>query len=224
MVRALKRGLVRSSRRPALLRQAYGQVLERLVQLLPDTPQRICTVVSARPREGRTSLAVNLAEIAGDTAHPALVVDADLTAPRVHEVLGLARGPGLTDVLAGKAPYDAALRPSSASAAVHVLTAGEAGGGPSLFGNPQALRTLFDELRRRYTWVFIDTAPLLTAPTGATLARHADGTLLAARYGRTRDSLAAQCATLLREAEARIFGVVLTQRRFAIPNYIYRRL
>lgn len=224
MVRALKRGLLRSSRRAGLLKQACGQVLERLVQLLPDTPQRICTVTSARPREGRTSLVLNLAEVAGDAARPALVVDADLTAPRIHEVLGVARGPGLIDVLAGTATCDAALRPSSGNAGVHVLAAGEAQGATALFGNGAALQSLMDELRRRYAWVFIDTAPLLTAPTGATLARHTDGALLAARYGVTRGPLAAQGATLLQEAAARVLGVVLTQRRFVIPNYIYRRL
>lgn len=207
------------------LRRACGQVLERAVQLLPDTQRRICVIASPGAREGRTSLALNLASVAGGaTRASVLVVDADSRAPRVHDLLGLSRGPGLSDVLTGAAELTGAVRPLDDAGKVSALTVGSNGLDPTSLSDAKAVQSLIDDLRSRFEWVFVDTAPLLTAPSGAVLARLSDGVIYAARYGRTRGRIAEQGLSLLEEAGARTLGVVLTQRHFPIPSFIYNRL
>jgi len=218
------RGLLRGSRTPAPLAQSCVQVIERVVQLLPDQDSRVCTVAAAQPRDGCTTLALNLADVAGDAARPALVIDAHATAPQVHALLNLARGPGLTDSLVGQARWSDVVRPSPGNPNVHILTAGDAPYSPTRFTDARTLQTLFAELRARYGWIFIDTAPLLPATGAATLARCTDGAILAVRYGRTRAPLVAQSTAVLHEAVVRVLGVVLTQRRFTIPAAVYRQL
>jgi len=207
------------------LRRACGQILERAVQLLPDTRRRVCVVASPTAREGRTSLALNLASIAGAGAQArVLVVDADSRAPRIHDLVGLSSGPGLSDVLTGAARLDEALRPLDEAGRISALTVGARGLDPTSLSDADALRALIDELRSRFDWTFVDTAPLLAAPSAAVLARLSDGVIYAARYGRTRGRIAEQGLALLEEAGARTLGVVLTQRRFPIPSFIYNRL
>lgn len=224
LVRRTSRGLLRDGSRSPELQQACRQILERVVQLLPDLERRICLIASPTAHEGRTSLALNLATVAAGAARASvLVIDADSAAPRLHEALGLSRGPGLSDVLAGGAKCTDVVRPIG-EGRLHALTVGSADLDPTALSDAQSLRRLFDELRTRYTWIFVDTAPLIAAPTGAVVARHVDGVLYAVRYGRTRGLIAAQGLALLDEAGARTLGVVITQRCFVIPSYVYRRL
>lgn len=57
-------------------------------------------VTSARAGEGKTFTSVNLAmSIAMEMDRTVLLVDADVARPRVHQVLGTPRGPGLIDLL-----------------------------------------------------------------------------------------------------------------------------
>src|SRR5262249_24265906 len=99
------RMLLRESRNGSALEEYCAQLLERIVQLLPEAEQRICVVASPEARDGRTSLAVNLAELAGRGANSnVLIVDADAHDPRVHDVFRLSRGPGLSDVVNGVTP------------------------------------------------------------------------------------------------------------------------
>jgi Mrp family chromosome partitioning ATPase len=218
------RGLIRDPGTQVVLARALGNVLEQIAQLLPDQATRSCTVVSPQARDGRTTLTINLAGLAGEATRPAVLIDADALAPRVHELFGVARGPGLTDVLSGAVPLRDALRPSPDNPAVHLLTAGEAAWRPGQLGDPPGLAAMLAELRQRYAWIFVDTAPLLARPGAAALARCTDGAILAVRYGRTRGPLVMQSLALLRDGQAVVLGAVLTQRRFTIPSYVYRRL
>jgi succinoglycan biosynthesis transport protein ExoP len=218
------RGLLGGGRTPEALVQACVRVIERVVPLLPEQECRSCAIVSAQAGDGCTTLALNLADVAGDETRPALVIDAHAMAPQVHTLLGLARGPGLTDVLVGRVRCEEAIRPSPHNPAVHVLTAGDAPYNPARLADAQALRALLAGLRPRYGWIFVDTAPLWPAASAATLARCTDGAIFAVRYGRTRLPLIAQSTALLDEAGVRLLGVVLTQRRFAIPARVYRHL
>ena len=218
------RGLLRGDATDNGLAPAVGQVLEALIHALPESTGRICTIASARPGDGRTTLALNLARLAGTARSAALLVDADTRQPGVHELLGLTRGPGLSDVLEANAHIGDVLRAAPNLPALQVMTAGESRAARTGYGNSAALLQLFCELRKRFAWVFIDTAPLLAAPAAAALARHTDGAVLAVSSGRTRVHLVEQALALLNEAQTPVLGVVLTQRRFPIPSYVYRRL
>jgi polysaccharide biosynthesis transport protein len=222
--RPVLRGLVRDTVDTAELGQSYRQLLARLVQALPDGEARVCLVASASPGEGRTTLALNLAECAADPARPALVVDGDTVAPQVHAACGLARGPGLADLLRGQARCADVLRACAGNPGLHVLTSGEGALNAALLTATRELTHIFEELRKQHSWIFIDTAPLLTAAGAPLLGRYAAGAVVAARYGRTRAPRIAAGIALLSEARIPILGAVLTQRRYTIPSFTYRHL
>lgn len=222
--RVRNRGIIQHNGRADKLAQAHRQVFQQLCQRLPDPHRRICAIASAAEAEGRSSLAINLAATAArDTSSAVLLLDADAESPSLHKPFNLSPGPGLSEVLSGAAKLDEALRKTNIDN-VTILSAGEAPLNAVALEESDKVTQLLEGLRSRFAWVFVDTAPLLTVPGTAAFCRRVDGVLLAVRWSSTRAQLVTQAVEELDSVQARPLGVVLTQRHFAIPPYVYRRL
>ena len=68
----------------------------RLASTAEGTP--VVAVTSSRPAEGKSTTVVNLALTAARSGQRVLVIDADLRRSRIHDLLGMERSPGLTDL------------------------------------------------------------------------------------------------------------------------------
>lgn len=203
---------------------AYHQLFQQLCQELHDRRSRFCAIASAGPGEGRSTVAINLASVAaGEAKAEVLLIDADTESPSLHKPYDLTAGPGLSDLIAGEVDIDGAIRPAG-KAGVKIITGGDAPLSTVTLAESEKVEPLLDQLRSRFAWIFADTAPLLTAPGSARFDRMADGVLLAVRWSSTRVQLVNQAAEKLEAVGANTLGVVLTQRHFVIPSYVYRRL
>ena len=75
-----------------------------------DRPHRLVVVTSALAGEGSTTTACNLALALADAGYRVLLVDLNLRRPRVGRYMELQPGPGVANVLAGRAPMQHAVR------------------------------------------------------------------------------------------------------------------
>src|SRR3546814_9797919 len=69
---------------------------------------------------------------------------------------------------------------------------------------------MLETLRIRYDLVIIDTPPVLSASETALIARYADATVMAVRWGRTSRDAAAVAVRKLHDAGALVAGSVIT--------------
>lgn len=209
--------------RPNLVR-AHLQILQRLCQDLSAPARRVCVVCSAAAREGRSTLATNLAYLAArEMREPVLLIDADTQSPTLHHPLGLTQEPGLSAALSHPSTLADLVQTTRFERLSLLAAGGDPLGGVAL-AEARPIIALLEEAAQRFAWVFVDTAPLTDVPAVAAFARRGAGVLLAVRSGVTRVQLLRQAVAKLDGASAQILGIVLTQRRFAIPQYVYRRL
>jgi non-specific protein-tyrosine kinase len=172
-----------------------------------DDPPRSVVVTSAGPQEGRSMVACNLAVALAEIGWKVVLVDADLRGSGLAEHLGIEGADGLTSVLAHDRPVEEVLRqwgPRSLS----VLPAGPARPGEPL-ASPM-MPSVIGALEERADIVVIDTPPLLSSAETAVLARCCTGTLLVARYGRTRREQVVEAVERLDAVRARVLGAVLS--------------
>ena len=165
---------------------------------------------SSRPdaREGRTTLAVNLATALGQSGHRVLLIDADLGQPNLAPYVGVPGRPGLADVLSGTATLDDVTQPWE-DGKVTVLPAG-ATPGESREGMPSTrMRALLRTVRASYDYVVLDAPPLLVDSDAALLSALADGCVLTARYKLSRVDQLAEAMAMLSRVDAAVLGVVL---------------
>lgn len=172
---------------------------------------RVVSVTSATPKEGKTTVSVNLAASLAERQGPGLVllIDADLRRPQLHTVFGMDRGPGLSDVLNGTVPFEAAIRPAPAHPKLHILTCGAPVGNPSELIGTRRFGDLVDSMGQQYEFLVIDTPPLLAVTDAAVIAKDVDGTLMVVRAHQADRVAVASAMQQLRHINATLLGVIL---------------
>lgn len=214
-----------------LLGNGYFQpyCLEILQTLLPsngaggDNGDRVRTVglTSCHGGEGVSTLASNLAvAAAGARSGRVLLVDAHLAMPRLHALFGLARSPGLANVLAGHDAVKGTCR-ATRVANLSLLTAGESKGalradGLSLEGLPDLLETV----KQDYELVLLDLPPIEESAVPAALFQVIDGVLLVAESERVRQETLSRAGRILEYVGASVLGVVVNKQRRYIPRWL----
>jgi succinoglycan biosynthesis transport protein ExoP len=190
--------------------EAYRRV-RAMLQLRPDggAPPSVL-VTSAGRSEGRTSLVANLAVAFGRAGRSVAVVEADLRDPGLAAALGLEAGPGLADVLVGRASLESALQPLPGERVV-VLTAGTVAETPGeLLGSP-AMGRVLSQLEDRVDVVLVDAPPALAVTDALPLAARAEGVVLTAQIGRTVVADLVRMVEELQRVGATLCGVVVLE-------------
>jgi len=201
---------------------AFQMLRTQVLQRMRSHDWRLLGVASARARDGKTTLAGNLAiAVASDPRHTALLVDLDLRRPRVASAFGASVEHGIDDVLRGEAAPDACfLRPSGVPGlALLPARAGCADSSRLLAAAP--CHALLAELKARYVnrVVIVDMPPVLEADEALTLAPLLDAVLFVVAEGRTARDDVARSLHLLRATP--VIGTVLNRSIEAIRSEAY---
>ncbi len=177
-----------------------------------DTAQRLQVIVvtSSVPREGKSTVAANLAITLADAGSRVVLVDADLRRPSVAEYLDLEGGVGLTTVLIGKASLEDVVQPWGMNN-LHVLPSGQVPPNPSEMVGSRAMAWVLRELAQRYDVVVVDTPPLLPVTDAAILARIAHGALVVTGTHIVRRPQVVESLAALEAVGARVLGVIVNR-------------
>jgi len=152
-----------------------------------------------------------------------LLVDANLRRPALHSLFDLDRKRGLTEILQGELKLDDVLK-GVQRRQLWVITAGKPAANPAdLLGSP-VMTELLQECRRRFDFIVFDSAPITLHAETLALAKQIEAVALVVRAGTTRWEVALSAKSQLQKVNSRILGVVLNQRRYIIPEWIYRRI
>jgi capsular exopolysaccharide synthesis family protein len=189
--------------------EAIRNVKTRL-DLARGKPFRSLLVTSTQPAEGKTTVAVVLAQALARAGHRTVLVDADCRRSSVHAALGLASVPGWVEVLGGAIDLQGALRREPASG-LQVLTAGVAPADPLQLLESSGIRALIDRLAAEFEYVIVDSPPVMVASDAALLARMVDTTLLVVRWAGTTRRAVRLAVEQLTLASGRPGGALLTQ-------------
>lgn len=159
---------------PEALRALARQLLEHWF----GSARRLLPIVSVGKGDGRTSIALELAELFAASGERTLLIDADLRAPSVHRFFGLQNRGGLADLLAERSLQLAACRENLA-----VLVAGAPREHPlELLSRPRLMHFL-QAAARPFSVVIIDTPAADSGPDLEMFAALAGGALLVVRPG-----------------------------------------
>lgn len=189
--------------------EAFRKIRTNLQFLSVDSPPRLIVVTSASPSEGKSTTAVNLALAIAEADQTVVLVDGDFRRPRLSKYLDLVGGAGFSSVLSGGAALDDVIQ-STKFPRLSVLAAGPIPPNPSELLGSRAAKNTLDELRKRFDYVILDSSPLLAVTDGAILAVEADGTLIAARAGKTKREHLIHAVGALHDVGATVLGAVLT--------------
>ena len=151
---------------------------------------RMILVGSARPNEGKTFCAINLAlSMAAEKDVEILLVDADFAKPDVMNRLGLASGPGLLDALSGAVQVEDCIVHTDIPQ-LSVLPAGTRSVSDTELLASNRAHAILDGLASANPQriVIFDTPPALAASPASVLALHVGQVLVVVRADQTSES------------------------------------
>jgi succinoglycan biosynthesis transport protein ExoP len=192
--------------------ESFRRLRTNLQFLNVDSPPRVIVLTSSVATEGKSETAINLSLALAESGNRVLLIEADLRRPLVVSYMSMPDKVGLTNILSGQAEFADVVQ-ETRHEGVDLLACGPLPPNPSELLASEMARQLFEELRKVYDYVIIDSPPLLPVTDGALLSRIADGALLVVRSHRTTGDQVAQAVDNLEKADATLLGLVTVANR-----------
>jgi len=165
-------------------------------------------LASAGPKEGKSTIVLNLAWVFWELGRRLILIDADLRRPSLHRGLRCPPQPGLADMLAGNVAW--ARAGQGIREGLVFLPAGSTGTAkPGVLLTVAKLRGVLELLTSHADLVLFDSAPVLAVADNLILASLVDGVILVVRAGDTQRHDLVRAKNLLEKAGASLLGVVL---------------
>ena len=202
---------------PPAEREAFQMLRANLRFLNTDTELRSVVVTSAASGDGKTTVALNLAQADASVGRRVLLIESDMRRPSIGRVLGLQGDRGLATYLAEP---DAQLADviqcvsvtqgsnGSAPLTMDILVSGKIPANPSELINSERMRELIGRAEELYDLVVIDTSPVGIVADAIPLMSEASAVIVVSRVGRITSSEANALRDQLERIDAPSFGLV----------------
>jgi len=198
--------------RPAQVIEALRGLRLRVLHAHAGDGPLTVTITSPGIGDGKSFVSLNLALSFADAGYRTLLVDGDTRRGVQHKVLKTPSTPGLTDVVAGRVPLDAALRQTSYPGLTFLSSGTRMQRAPERLLS-QSMRDLMAKLRSLYDVVIVDSPPLGAGADPLVLGTLTENVLLVLRTGQSDRNLAATKLEVLNSLPVRVIGAVLNDVR-----------
>ena len=134
---------------------------------------------------GKSFTAANISAVMADAGINVLLVDADMRKGTIAKFFALNNESGLSDILAGKRPFEEKIKATHTSY-LNVVTRGSVPLNPSELLIHPRFGEFLQWASTNYDLVVIDTPPILAVTDASIVGKYAGITLLLARFSKTK--------------------------------------
>jgi succinoglycan biosynthesis transport protein ExoP len=189
--------------------EAFRILRVNLSYVAPARRVRTILITSAESGEGKTTSALALARVLGEQGPRVLIIEGDLRRPSLAENLDVsADQPGFAQLLTDEARLADVTYPTSIPN-VSVVPAGTHAPAPASLLQPERLQRLIDEATEWAEFIIVDSPPLSAGADSSVLAHAVSDVLFLVNAQRTRQGRAVAGVTQLRQAGARVTGLIV---------------
>jgi capsular exopolysaccharide synthesis family protein len=170
--------------------EEFRTLRSRLYQIREKMPLKRLLVTSALPKEGKSFVSANLAQVlVRQHGRRALVIDADLRNPGLHRHLGTRSTPGLSDYLLGECDEMAAMQRGPMENLFFMPAGRIVSGAPEVLSNGR-LKLLLQRVEAMFDWIIIDSSPVIPVSDSTLIANFCDGIIMVVRSSMTPADMA----------------------------------
>ncbi|MBD2387489.1 GumC family protein [Cylindrospermum sp. FACHB-282] len=187
--------------------EAYRMLRANLKFMSADKELKVLVVTSSVPREGKTTVATNLAVAMAQMESKVLLIDGNLHCPVQHKIWDLTNSQGLSNLIVGQTEIKKAIKKVMDN--LDVLTSGVVPPSPASLLDSKRMARLIETFTASYDFIIIDAPSLNVAADAATLGQMADGVLLVVRPGVVDSVNAAFAKEVLEKSGQNVLGQVV---------------
>ena len=189
--------------------EAYRTLRTNITFTAPDNPKQVIMISSSGPKEGKSTSIANLAITFSHMGTKTLLVDSDLRRPMLHKLFGMEKQSGLTNILVGKDSLENAVKTVNNLPNLDILTCGILPPNPAELLGSMQMKELFEETKKNYEIVLVDTPPIIAVTDSSVLSTMVDGVIIVVRSGKSKSEAVIHAIEQLNRVEAPILGVIL---------------
>ncbi|MGB3404116.1 MAG: polysaccharide biosynthesis tyrosine autokinase [Microcoleaceae cyanobacterium] len=189
--------------------EAFRLLYTNIDLLSYDRPIRSLVISSATAEDGKSTIAVHLAQIAAAIGRRVLLVDANFRHPQLHTFFNLPNQRGFSDAIASDLSLNEAIQQVPREDNLFVLTAGEVPPDPIKLLSSKKRQYLMEQFDAFFDLVIYDTPPLTGLADSHILSAHTDGTILVVKIDRTDRASVTNALDELKISGGSVLGFVV---------------
>jgi succinoglycan biosynthesis transport protein ExoP len=198
--------------------EVFRSLYTNILLLGSDTPIRSLVISSPGQGDGKSTVAVQLAQAAAAMGQRVLLVDANLRCPTLHNRVGLMNIQGLTDVISQDLEWSNVIERSPLEENLFVMSAGPIPPDSVRLLASQKMQDLMDELQASFDLVIYDTPPLLGFADAYLLAANTNGMVLVAGLGKLKRTILQQALEEIQVSGTPILGLIANKSKDSTPS------
>ncbi|MCA9407883.1 MAG: polysaccharide biosynthesis tyrosine autokinase [Candidatus Omnitrophica bacterium] len=219
----MDRSLVKNVKKNSNYTKAYLTLSDQMYLLVRDKGIKSFLFTSALSMEGASVIIANLGKFLAHKLHkPVLIIDANMRNSAMQHIFKYSAKNGLADIVGGEAALEDVVQEVDTN--LSVLPAGKSSMDPiSLLDSPK-MTELIKKTKENYGVVLIDCAHLRKFKDAVLISPATDGTILIVEEGKSRYEVVKTAIAPLEKKKANLVGVILNNRTYVIPKFIYDRI
>jgi capsular exopolysaccharide synthesis family protein len=203
-----------------MVMEAYRTLRTAILLSRAEKPPQTLLFTSAMHGEGKTVTTVNTAIVLAQMGARVLLIDADLRRSRCHELLGVQRRQGMTDILTGRGePHE--LLQSTSIPELFFLSSGSTPPIPTDLVGSKKMQDTLSTLSERYDYILLDSPPVMAVSDAVLLSTMVEGVILVIDVQATPKHLLREARARLHYARAKMLGTVLNRAELRTGAYAY---
>ena len=197
--------------------EAYSTLRTNLQFSGPDGGPRVIHITSTRSGEGKSVTSLGLALRFAGLGDKVLLIDADMRLPTFKE--GVGQSIGLSGLLTSKDNIDDNILQTKFEN-LNLLPSGDNVPNPSEILSTYRLGEIIDHLRTRYTYIIVDSPPVMGLADAPILASICDASLLIVEGSSTRTPAVKSTLERLSVSGIKVLGVVISKFTAQSKGYL----
>jgi succinoglycan biosynthesis transport protein ExoP len=200
----------------------FRSLYTNIMLLGSDKSIRSLVISSPGQGDGKSTVAIQLAQAAAAMGQRVLLVDANLRVPSLHQQVGLMNIQGLTDVISQDLDWNNVIERSPYEENLFVMTAGPIPPDSVRLLASRKMQDLMAILEKTFDLVIYDTPPLLGFADAYLLAANTNGIVMVAGLGQLKRTELRQTLEEIQISGTPMLGMIANKSKEALPaSYNY---
>ncbi len=192
-----------------------------LLFVIDNKESKVINMLSSISGDGKTFSTINLAISFALLDKKVLIIELDIRKPKISEFLSMSNETGITMYLAGHLEEEELIKPSGLNPNLFVINSGPIPPNPSELLSKPILDELIVNLKSKFDFIIVDTAPVGVVSDSFLLNRIADVNLYIVRSGYTPKKYIEEAITFYEEKRLKKMYFVLNAVDITSSTYKY---
>jgi len=141
------------------LSESFRSIRTSLRYFIKETSNPVIAITSTISAEGKTFISINLAAVTALLGKKVLLIGLDLRKPRIHKILGIDNGEGMSTYLSSDCEYKDVIKETAISNLFYA-SSGPVPPNPAELIDDERMARFIEKAKKEFDFIFIDTPPV----------------------------------------------------------------